>query len=237
MDFNRAELSTMPTSIAINALLEEGARVNAEATRGYLGASAVGHACLRKIQFDWLCDPVHPLRLRDIFDRGHFHERQSREHFERAKFKFADQDRLEFKALDGWLRGHADGIFVRGPKLPDVGYPCLWEHKAVNGKGWRTLKRDGLEKVYAAYAAQIALYQHHLGVDENPAIMTVVNADTCERLHLLVPFDAERARTWIQRAEMIIAATRIGELLPRLTDDQDDWRCRMCGHRERCWRL
>jgi hypothetical protein len=33
----------------------------------------------------------------------------------------------------------------------------------------------------------------------------------------------------------VIEATRAGELLPRLTEDPEDWRCRMCGHRERCW--
>jgi hypothetical protein len=234
-DFNRTELSTLPINIAINALLE--AHVSTEATRGYLGASAVGHSCLRKMQYDWLCDPVHPLRLRDIFDRGHFFEAQSRAHFERSRFVFADKERLAFEALGGWLRGHADGIFVAGPKLPSgAGYPCLWEHKAVYAKGWRGVERDGLEKTYPAYAAQIGLYQRFLGVDEHPAIVTVVNSDTCDRLHLLVPFDAERTATWIARAQTVIDATRAGELLSRLTNHSDDWRCKMCGHRERCWR-
>ena len=42
---------------------------------------------------------------------------------------------------------------------------------------------------------------------------------------------------WFKRAEEVIAATRQGELLPRFTDDPNDWRCRACPHRERCWRL
>jgi hypothetical protein len=233
-DFNRTELSALPVNVAINTLLE--GHLSVEPTRGYLGASAIGHPCARKIQFDWLCDPQHPLRLRDIFSRGHHHEAQSRAHFERAHFVFAGTDRLAFEALDGFLRGHADGILVSGPKLPGVGYPALWEHKAVNAKGWRAVERDGLEKTYPSYAAQISLYQYFLGVDENPAIMTLVNADSCERLHLLVPFDAERTRTWVQRAQSVIDATRVGELLPRLTSNPDDWRCRLCGHRARCWR-
>ena len=235
-DFNRtAELSAEPISIAINALIEASAHAT-ELTRGYLGASAVGHTCMRKVQYDWLCDPTHPLRLRDIFARGHFFEGQSREHFSSAGFTFADQDRLEFKALDGWLRGHGDGIFTGGPALPGVGYPCLWEHKAINAKGWRALERDGLEKHYPQYAVQVALYQLHLGVDDHPAIFTAVNADTCDRLHLLVPFNAEQAHAWTERAAVIIKATQTGELLPRFTDDQDHWRCRLCGHNERCWR-
>jgi hypothetical protein len=63
-----------------------------------------------------------------------------------------------------------------------------------------------------------------------------VNADTCARIHLLVPFDSDRANYWIERAKTIIAATAAGELLPRFTDNKDNWKCRLCGHLERCWR-
>ena len=236
IDFNRTEASAEPASIAINVLLAAGARAVGEKTRNYLGASAVGHPCLRKVQYDWMCDPVHPTRIRDIFARGHFFEQQTREHFERAGFCFADKDRLEFETLDGWLRGHADGIFLSGPDIPGIVYPCLWEHKAINAKGWRSLEHDGLAKAYPQYAAQVTLYQLYLGVDSHPAVFTATNADTCERLHILVPFDNELAATTIQRAQLIVAATKRGELLSRMTEDPGNWRCRLCGHNERCWR-
>jgi hypothetical protein len=139
IDFNRTEASAEPACIAINTLLDAGARADGEKTRNYLGASAVGHPCLRKVQFDWMCDPVHATRTRDIFARGHFFEQQTREHFEKAGFRFADKDRLEFETADGWLRGHADGIFLSGPDVPGIAYPALWEHKAINAKGWRSL--------------------------------------------------------------------------------------------------
>ena len=200
-DFNRTEHSALRVNTAINVLLEQGAHADPERTRNYLGASAVGHPCMRQIQFTWLCDPTHALRTRDIFARGHFFESQTREHFARAGFTFAEPDRLAFEALDGWLRGHADGIFVDGPAIPGVKYPCLWENKCINSKGWRSLDRDGIEKIYPQYSAQVAIYQNFLGTDDHPAIFTCVNADTCERLHLLVPFDAERARTWIERTQ------------------------------------
>jgi hypothetical protein len=235
IDFNQVSTrSAEPISIALNAVID--AAVVAEQTRGYLGASAIGHECLRRIQYDWMCDPEHPARLRDIFDRGHYFEQRSREHFLRANFKFAPDDRLRFTALAGLLSGHADGIFVDGPKLRDVVYPALWECKCVNAKGWRSLDRDGLLKAYPQYAAQIVIYQHFLGVEVNPAILTAVNADTCERLHVLVPYDAGLTRVTIMRAETVIAATQAGELLPRFTTDENNWRCRLCGHHARCWR-
>jgi hypothetical protein len=70
----------------------------------------------------------------------------------------------------------------------------------------------------------------------NPALFTVTNADTCELLHFFVPYNAERAQMWSDRAVNIIEATRAGELLPRAYDDPTNWHCRVCPHRERCWR-
>ena len=80
---------------------------------------------------------------------------------------------LSFSAVDGLLRGHADGIIIAGPTLSGVylNFPLLWEHKAVNAEDWRALERDGLEKAFPQYAAQVALYQAYLDVT-NPALFT-----------------------------------------------------------------
>jgi hypothetical protein len=234
LDFNRAHLSAASISVTINELIE-AAEPPEENTRQYLGASAVGSECLRKIQFDWMCDPVHASRTRDIFRRGHLLEALSREHFIRAGFTFAPDERLGFRAAGGLFRGHADGIVTAGPELPGVGYPCLWEHKALGNKGWKSLERDGLEKAYPQYAAQCWLYQVYLDITEHPAIFTAVNSNTMGRLHLLHPFNAERAQAWSDRAVAVIEATRAGELLPRAYDDPTDWRCKCCSHRDRCW--
>jgi len=124
---------------------------------------------------------------------------------------------------------------VSGPELREAGFPCLWEHKCLGDKGWRSLERDGLEKAYPQYAAQVSLYQAYLDVTDHPAIFTAVNADTCARLHLLEPFNAEQSQIWSDRAVAVIEATRADELLPRAYDDPADWRCKGCGHRKRCW--
>jgi hypothetical protein len=234
LDFNRANLSERPLNALLNELMER-AEPPGKNYRQYLGASAVGAECLRKIQFDWMCDPVFPARVKDIFARGHFFEELTRQHLVAAGFKFAPADRLEFKAADGLFRGHADGIIVDGPAVPGLSYPCLWEHKCVKAKGWRAIERDGLTGLYGVYAAQIALYQAYLDVT-NPALFSVINGDDCQRLHFFVPFDAQLAQMVSDRAVAVIRATRVGELLPRVTEDPDDWRCKMCSWRERCWR-
>src|SRR5262245_39880643 len=186
LNLNRANLSTELVNTTINTAIERAMATAAELPRPYLGASIVGHECLRRIQYDWWCKPELAARTRAIFDRGHYFEERARGLLVVAGFKFAPLDALAFSAADGALRGHADGIIIHGPDLPGayVVYPLLWEHKAVNAKNWRAVERDGLEKTFPQYAAQFALYQAYLDVT-NPALFTVTNADTCEWLHLL----------------------------------------------------
>jgi hypothetical protein len=238
MNFNRASLALEAVNVAVNDAIERAAATKAELPRPYLGASIVGDECLRKVQFDWWCKPTLSARVRDIFERGHYFEDVARQHLIATGFKFAPPETLAFSAVNGCLRGHADGIVIAGPNPLNgtyFNYPFLWEHKALNAKNWRAIERDGLEKAFPKYAAQIALYQAYLD-KTNPALFTISNADTCERLHFWVPFSAERAQEWSDRAAFIIEATRAGELLPRAYDDPQDWRCRICAHNERCWR-
>jgi hypothetical protein len=234
LNFNRSNLSDRPLNVLINELIEH-AGPPSENFRHYLGASAIGSECLRKVQFDWMCDPAFPVRIKDIFERRHFFEDITRQRLIAAGFKFAPAEQLAFKAADGLFHGHAEGIIIAGPQLPDLHFPCLWEHKCINAKGWRAIERDGLVGLYASYAGQVAIYQAYLDVT-NSALFSVVNADTCERLHFLVPFDAHLSQVISDRAVTVIEATSAGELLPRVTKDSEDWRCKMCSHRERCWR-
>jgi hypothetical protein len=237
MDFNRANLSIEPINIELNAAIERAAATGAELPRPYLGASIVGHDCARRIQFDWWCKPELAARTREIFDRGHYFEDRARRHLQAIGFKFAPPEALAFSAADGHLRGHADGIIIAGPDLPGLylNFPFVWEHKCLKSTSWKQVERDGLEKKHSHYLAQVSIYQAYLKITD-PALFTVTNADTCEWLHFWVPFDAERAQAWSDRAVNIIEATRAGELLPRAFDDPKDWRCRMCPHTERCWR-
>jgi hypothetical protein len=164
LNLNRANLSIESVNVAINDAIERAAATTGELPRLYLGASIVGSECLRKVQYDWWCQPVHSSRLREIFARGHYFERQSRQHLSAAGFKFAPPEGLRFSAVNGALRGNADGIIIAGPNLPGsvLIYPLVWEHKAINSKNWRALERDGLEKTFPQYAAQVALYQAYL---------------------------------------------------------------------------
>jgi hypothetical protein len=235
LNLSRVSLSTDPLNVGINARVEQAslAKHANDLPRGYLGASLIGETCLRKIQFDWMTSATFSARLRSIFARGHYFEAESRQQLIDADFVFAPAEDLGFVIEGGLIAGHADGIILAVPDDVKLAMPALWECKGLNGKNYRAVERDGLAKVFPRYAAQVAIYQHFLGV-LNPALMTIVNADTCERLHFTVAFDARLMQETIDRAFDVINATRAGELLPRFDQTCEDFRCKMCSHRERC---
>jgi hypothetical protein len=237
IDFSGTDgLAALRLNVELNARVERATAAEARLPRDYLGASIIGDECSRAIQYSWWCLPDLSARVQRIFDRGHAMEALARAELIRAGFLFAPAEALAFASPDGYLQGHADGVITSGPALPGVTLtlPTIWECKCLNAKNWRAVNRDGLAKVFPKYATQIAVYQHFLN-KPNPALVTCINADTCEVLHLTLPFDGMRARAAIERAEAIVAATRVGELLPRFTNNPSDWRCSICAHRQRCW--
>ena len=73
LDLNRANLSAEPINVAINDAIERAATRVTEQPRPYLGASIVGAECLRKVQYDWWCQPCafrHACAISS--QRGHY---------------------------------------------------------------------------------------------------------------------------------------------------------------------
>jgi len=237
IDLNRANLSLTSINTAVNALLDKVVKETPRDPRDYLGASSIGSECLRKIQYDWQVASDHDARTMRIFQRGHSGERDVLAELGRAGFRIeTGTKRCEFEALDSTFKGHCDGIICDGPSVEGLKYPCLWENKVLGDSGWKKLERDGLRSAYPYYADQVALYAAYLELDENPALFTAVNANTCHFLAVAVPFDAEYAQAASDRAVMIIKATRAHELLPRAFKEPTNWHCKLCSHQERCWR-
>lgn len=241
LDFN----SSSSISGQISALMDVGiqARERQQERRTYLGASRLGVACERALQFEYAGAPMDPGQefsgqLLRIFQRGHVTEDMMVEWLRLAGFELRtlgrDGSQFGFSHLDGRLQGHVDGVIVGGPE--GNGYPCLWESKCLNAKSWRDLEKRGLAVAKPVYAAQVALYQAYLELHEHPALFTAVNADSMEIYAEWIPFDAALAQRLSDRAVKVITATAACELLPRLTTDPGHIECRQCGWADRCWR-
>ncbi len=249
IDFNRHLMKEAAASDAINGHLDAALLLkrSKQERRQYLGASAIGDACERRAQFDYVgCDrdpdgEFKPKTLRK-FDFGHMGEELARAWFQDAGFKLTNTNQrtgrpFGFQQLDGRFRGHVDGVFLDGPKIEGVGYPCLWETKSTSAKTFREVAKHGLKKSRPGYYAQVAIYAAYLDLTEHPTIFTVTNLDSGEQLHLLIPFDAEEAQRMSDRAVRIIKAADAGELLPRPFGSADYFECKFCSFSERCWSL
>jgi hypothetical protein len=237
IDFNAANESASDFNKTVNELLNAAALAEErEARRNYLGASSIGSECLRKIQYDWRFDSVFPARTKRIFARGHLFEEISVKALGQAGFRMERHTpATEFSAAGGNFKGHADGIIVAAPESSGLKIPCLWEHKALGDAGWKKIEKYGLKQAYPVYYDQCQLYMAYLGLDANPAVFSAVNANTCEMLHVLVPYNGAAAQAASDRAVTVIKATQAGELLDRIAKAAEDWRCKMCSHKERCW--
>jgi len=241
MDFN----STASLSGRVTAFIDLGLqRARAQQTlRQYLGASRLGVACERALQFEFAQAPVDPGRETEgrmlrIFERGHVIEDCMVAWLRAADFDLrtrkADGEQFGFSVADGRLQGHVDGVIIGGPE--GFTYPALWENKCLGAKSWRELEKNRLAVAKPIYAAQVALYQAYLELHEHPALFTAVNADTMDIYTELVPFDAGLAQRMSDRAVKVIRATEAGELLPRSFTDPTHFECRMCAWQDRCWR-
>lgn len=245
LDFNRHLHQEQRGSDAINAEIHRGLRDKRakQPRRDYVGASAIGHECARSIQFDYAGAPREKEPSDETlvkFDLGHHTEELARFHFIDAGFELVTKSPrtgalYRFAQLDGRFAGTPDGVFIGGPKV--IAYPALWEHKGVGAKTYREIEKGGLKKARPGYYAQVAVYQAYLDLTDNPAVFTVSNLDSGERLHLLIPFDAEEAQRMTDRAVQIVEATAAGELLPRPFAGADHFVCKFCAFAKRCWGL
>ena len=183
LDFNST--STFPERF--EALIDAGLQVREQqqARRQYLGASRLGVACERQLQYEYAQAPVDPDkafsgRILRIFERGHRIEDAMVDWLRAAGFilktEGKDGQQFGFSVADGKLQGHCDGVFVGGPE--GFAYPALWENKCVGAKAFRDLQKSGLAVAKPIYHAQVAVYQAYLGLHEHPAIFTAVNADS-----------------------------------------------------------
>ena len=240
----------------INALVDAALIAEREATppRTYLGASRLGHACERALQFEFAAAPKDEgadfggQTLR-IFAIGHQLEDLAIRWLRAAglalytrKGNRPDGDQFGFSVAGGRIRGHVDGIIASAPAALGFRTPALWECKTMNAKNWRACVKDGVAVSKPVYAAQIATYQAYMepsvpGISAAPALFTAINKDTAELHHELVPFDADLAQRMSDRAVRILRATDAGELLPRVATTRDFLDCRFCAYAERCWSL
>jgi len=247
LDYNsRPKFFEQVTAVIDEALTAEHA---SRTPRSYLGASRLGVACERALQYEYAQAPVDPGRelpgrVLRIFEVGHSLEALAIRWLRLAGFDLhtekADGGQFGFSVAGGRIQGHVDGILAGGPETLGLAYPALWECKTMNARAWRETVKRGVSQAKPVYAAQIAVYQAYMeasvpGISQNPALFTAINKDTQELWFERVPFDGGLAQRMSDCAVRIIQATEAGELLPRLATTPTHYECKGCAWQDRCW--
>jgi hypothetical protein len=261
IDLNSRTTLREAFSNSIVEKIDQAIESEQESPRHYIGASAVGDECERRVQLD-VWPAFHPGsetlpfmravpfsgRTRRIFARGHWGEQVTAGYMMEAGFDLrihrgGEADSVErltpygFITGRGQIRGNLDGI-VFGMKdindLTSINFPCVWEHKTLGQKTWKAIAKHGLAKESPKYADQIAMYQAYTD-NQNPALFSALNADTMELWFELVAFDAVRAQAASDRAVKILQWTRAGDLLPKAATSEDSFPCSFCRRRAGCW--
>ena len=210
--------------------------------RTYLGASSLGEACSRKIQYRYMGkqpdkDSEFSAKLLRIFQFGHTIEDMAHGWLVNAGFDLRSTDKngeqFGFSIADDQVKGHIDGVICAGPD--GIKYPMLWECKSANDKSFNEFVRKGLKEVNTVYASQVALYQAYMDLTDNPALFTVINKHTFEIYYELVPFDKHLAQKTSDKAVEILNAVKHNEVLPRVAMNSDYFLCKRCEFKNSCW--
>ena len=247
LDFNHRPKIQEQIGELIDAALRQ--QRDSQAPRSSLGASRLGVACERALQYEYLQTTVDhgrdlPGRVLRIFEVGHTLEDLAIRWLRMDGFDLYTQrasgGQFGFSVAGGRIQGHIDGVLNGGPTERGMAYPALWECKTMNDKNWRDTVKKGVAVAKPVYAGQIATYQAYMepsipGISDNPALFTAINKDTQEIWSELVPFDGGLAQRMSDRAVRVIRATEVGEQLPRIATEPGYYECKYCAWANRCW--
>ena len=245
IDLNKGSVTKARVGEAMVALINTTMEKEAASKppRYYLGASMVGDACPRRVQYQYMkTAPDEGEKITGktyrIFDAGHWGEDYMACKLRAAGFVITtaiDGAQPGFEACGGEVQGHVDGIIVSSP-IKGISVPALWEHKCLGNKSFSAVQKKGVALARPQYAAQIALYQAYMKLHKHAALFTALNRDTMDIYVELVSFNSSLAQQMSDRAVSIVENTRAGTMMPRIANYSDYYVCKWCQYSEQCWK-
>lgn len=231
-----------PTLAAVDAAIETAE--NAQASRPYLGMSALGQECSRALfyGFRWATAKAFDAVTIRRFQDGHRSEAIMIDRLRAVpcvtlwtEDPSGNGKQIGCVDLGGHLRGHLDGIIQGLIQAPVT--PCVWEHKCVNEKKQAKLvslkaekgEKQALAEWDATYHAQAQLYMHYQGLTRH--YLTVDSPGSRTTVSCRTEADPVTALKLIEKARRIITAA---EPPARISERPDWWSCSFCDHKETC---
>lgn len=228
-----------PTLVAVDQAIEEA---QDSTPRPYLGASAIGDPCSRKLWYSlrWAAPKRFGASTLRRFEDGHRGEALMAARLRAVpgvilSTEADDGRQWGFEEHEGHFRGHCDG-FIKGllqaPKTPHV-----WEHKSCNEakqKKLAKLKTEKGEKEALAhwdpiYHAQAQVYMHAFGMTRH--YLTCSTPGERETVSVRTNYEPAFAQPLIEKAKDIIVSDRPPT---RLSEDPTNYLCKWCDYHSVC---
>ncbi|HWL54298.1 MAG TPA: hypothetical protein VNQ90_17795 [Chthoniobacteraceae bacterium] len=209
------------------------ARGDAEPRRRYLGMSAIGEECERRLWYSFrhAAQEDFPGRLYRLFNRGHREEEIIAEELRGIGCTVLLEDengkQFGFSGVGGHFKGHMDAAILGVPEAPKTWH--LGEFKTHSAKLFADLAKKGVQAAKPVHYAQMQIYMRKSGMTR--ALYYAVNKDTDEVYVERVRYDAAFAAGLEAKAERIITATKPPA---RIAERRDDFRCKFCPAKSLC---
>lgn len=198
-----------------------------ETPRKYIGASGIGHPCVRKIWYEY----HKPEKAEKPIARsernlmlGHKIEELVIQLFKMAGIEVLRPDQKFCDSELEYLQGHVDGI------LPHEN--MVLEIKSCKDSSFKLFKKKGLKEWWGAYYPQVQCYLAFTNLPR--ALVIAFNKDNAELHSEIVNFDPECYQNIRNKAKSIYAATSEP---PRLSENPAWFQCGMCKFKKYCHNL
>lgn len=225
------------TLSAVNEIIE---RNQDNKPRPYLGMSAIGDPCSRKLWygFRWAATRKLPIKSLLAIEDGHTGEELMARRLRLLPFielHTVDQQgrQFGFSAIGGHFKGHMDGAIVGLLEAPKTF--SVWEHKSVNEKKFALLQKaiekhgekNALKHWDEIYYAQAICYMEMSGMTRH--YLTCSTPGGRDYISVRTNADPAEAKRLMNKAESIIFAK---EPPPRISNDPAWYQCKWCDYNE-----
>lgn len=231
--------STTPTMHAIDEALEKSQETK---PRPYLGMSAIGDPCARRLWHGFRWAAMRHIKARGLcaIEDGHRGEDLMAERLRlvagiELHTVGADGRQFGFVAVNGHFKGHMDGA-IRGVLEAPKSW-SVWEHKQTNEKKFNDLKskviehgeKEALKHWDEIYYAQAVCYMEMTGMERH--FLTCATPGGRDYTSVRTNANPKYAKALLEKAERIINATTPPE---RLSNDPNFYQCRWCPFIDIC---
>ncbi len=207
--------------------------LNVSDKRAYLGMSAIGSNCHRKLQYlHYGCIEVsHSSRINRLFQDGHNAEPQLKKELDKIGIAVYNEQK-ELIGPTGHIQGHIDGIGVfLHDKFKFTSGSFLVEYKTHNKDQFKALKTKKVKQSHPSHYDQVTMYMHHL--DLKFCLYVGKCKDNSEIYLEVIEYDPEHYDVLRRRVIEVVTAD---VMLPRIGNDNPTWfECKMCDACDVCF--